>query len=73
MTKMIVWSRSDRLNASIDISKHSCTDEGSSMTCRVSPWELSATKSRSPCAVRVGSPVDGPTRWMSNTTAGISA
>ena len=28
----------------------------------------SAAKRRSPCAVRVGRPVDGPTRWMSKIT-----
>ena len=28
---------------------------------------------RSDCWVRVGMPVDGPTRWTSTTTAGISA
>ena len=36
----------------------------------MSPCESSAAVRMSPCAVRVGSPVDGPTRWMSKTTPG---
>ena len=43
------------------------------MICFVSPCESSAVLRMSPCAVRVGRPVDGPTRWMSNTTPGTSA
>ena len=41
--------------------------------CCVSPWERNAVESTSPCEVRVGRPVDGPTRWTSKITAGISA
>ncbi len=55
------------------MSKHSFTEPGSSMTWRVSPCERYATERMSPCAVRVGMPVEGPTRWMSKMTAGISA
>ena len=51
----------------------SLTDDGSSMTCFVSPWESSPVVRMSPCEVRVGSPVDGPTRWTSKITAGTSA
>ena len=43
------------------------------MMCLVSPWERNATCSRSPWAVRVGRPVEGPTRWTSKITAGVSA
>ena len=43
------------------------------MMCLVSPWERNAAWMRSPCAVRVGRPVDGPTRWTSKITAGVSA
>ena len=44
-----------------------------SMMCLVSPCERNAVDSRSPCAVRVGRPVDGPTRCTSKMTAGVSA
>ena len=50
-----------------------CTEEGISMMCFVSPCDRNATVSRSPCAVRVGRPVDGPTRCTSKITAGVSA
>jgi len=35
-------------------------------------WLRNAVDNMSPCEVRVGRPVDGPTRWMSQMTAGIS-
>ena len=41
--------------------------------CLVSPWESRWANSMSPCEVRVGSPVEGPMRWMSAITAGTSA
>ena len=41
--------------------------------CFVSPCDESAVLMMSPCAVRVGSPVDGPTRWMLKMTPGTSA
>ena len=40
------------------------------MECLVSPCERNADESMSPCAVRVGKPVDGPTRCMSQITPG---
>ena len=43
------------------------------MMCLVSPWERNAVERMSPCEVRVGRPVEGPTRWMSQITPGISA
>ena len=44
------------------------TDDGMSYVC-----DADATGKKSPCWVRVGMPVDGPVRWMSNSTAGTSA
>jgi hypothetical protein len=41
--------------------------------CFVSPWDRKYVERMSPCIVRVGRPVDGPTRWTSTITAGISA
>ena len=40
------------------------------MMCLVSPCDRNATCSRSPCAVRVGRPVDGPTRCTSKIDRG---
>ena len=51
----------------------SLTDEGSRSRCFASPCDRLAAKAMSCCEVRVGRPVDGPTRWMSKITAGISA
>ena len=73
MTKTGVWKRSLRSKASIAMLKHSSHEDGKYMGCLVSPWDSSAVLRMSPCAVRVGRPVDGPTRWMSNTTPGTSA
>ena len=53
--------------------KHSSTEPGKSRRCWVSPCERKAVESTSPCEVRVGSPVEGPTRCTSKITAGISA
>ena len=50
-----------------------CTDEGMIIMCFVSPCDRNAACSRSPCEVRVGRPVDGPTRCTSKITAGVSA
>ena len=50
--------------------KHSSGEQGKNMGCLVSPCESSAVVSRSPCAVRVGRPVEGPTRSTSKITAG---
>ncbi len=73
MTKIGVWSRSARSKASTLIVKHSSTEPGKRSTCWVSPWERKAVESTSPWAVRVGRPVEGPTRCTSKITAGISA
>ena len=73
MTKTGVWNSSARSKASMAIEKHSSTEQGNNIGCLVSPWERKAFFRTSPCAVRVGSPVDGPTRCTSKMTAGISA
>ena len=39
----------------------------------MSPCDAYAQSRRSACCVRVGIPVDGLPRWISNSTAGISA
>ena len=73
MMKTGVWNRSAKSKASIVIEKHSSMEQGKNMGCLVSPCERSAVVSRSPCLVRVGRPVDGPTRSTSKITAGTSA
>ena len=73
MTKTGVWKRSARSKASIIIEKHSRGEDGKYIGCLVSPCESIAVESRSPCIVRVGSPVEGPTRCTSTITAGTSA
>jgi hypothetical protein len=73
ITKIGVWNSSARSNACIAISYDSSTEHGNSRMCLVSPCERNAACSRSPCAVRVGRPVDGPTRCTSKITAGVSA
>ena len=72
MTNTGVCNCSARSKASLAMVKHSATLQGISMGWRVSPCESLATNSMSPCEVRVGNPVDGPTRWMSQMTPGIS-
>ena len=73
MTKTGVWNSSARSKAVCAMVKHSSGDEGSSSGCLVSPCESTAVERMSPCAVRVGRPVEGPTRWTSKMTAGTSA
>ena len=46
---------------------------GKRAMCFVSPCEAYATAAMSPCWVRVGMPVEGPTRCTSTKTAGTSA
>ncbi len=65
MTNTGVWNRSAKSKASIDMVKHSSGEHGKNMGCLVSPWERKAVVSRSPCCVRVGRPVEGPTRSTS--------
>src|SRR4030042_1908799 len=73
ITKIGVCSRSARSNARQPNSKHSATDPGSSITCRVSPWPKKRTNRMSPWEVRVGRPVLGPMRCTSQITTGTSA
>ena len=72
MTKTGVCNCSARSNASPAMLKHSAGELGNSIGCLVSPCDSLATKLMSPCEVRVGNPVEGPTRWMSQITPGIS-
>ncbi|MCU0724101.1 MAG: hypothetical protein MUC63_10910 [Planctomycetes bacterium] len=67
-----VWKRSARLNASKPHRKHSSGSPGARTIRGNSPCEADSTKSRSPCSVRVGRPVDGPGRWLSTNTTGVS-
>ena len=62
MTNTGVCNCSARSNASLAMLKHSLTLDGISMGWRVSPCDKRATKAMSPCEVRVGKPVEGPTR-----------
>ena len=73
MTNTSVCSRSAKSNALAANSNASPGPSGIRSTCLVSPCEAKAETSRSDCWVRVGMPVDGPPRWTSNTTTGISA
>ncbi len=73
MTKTGVWSSSARSKAWRAMSKHSSGLAGKSMGCLVSPCDRNAVERMSPWAVRVGRPVDGPTRSTSKITVGISA
>ena len=68
-----VWKRSARSNAATDSVKHSSGFAGNSTMCLVSPCDAYGAAMMSPCCVRVGIPVDGPVRWTSTITAGISA
>ena len=70
---MGVCSRSARSNESAANSNASFGSSGKISTCLVSPCEAYAQDSKSACCVRVGIPVDGLPRWMSNKTAGTSA
>ncbi len=70
MTNTGVWNCSARSNASMAMLKHSSGEDGNSIGCRVSPCDSSAVDRMSPCAVRVGRPVEGPTRCTSKITAG---
>ena len=66
---MSLWfSRSTAVSA-----KESSTVAGKRSGWRVSPWERKAVERTSPCEVRVGRPVEGPTRCTSKITAGTSA
>ena len=73
MTMTGVCSRSARSKASAPIEKHSVGFDGNSSTCLVSPWLAKAHEMMSGWPVRVGMPVEGPPRWMLNSTTGTSA
>ena len=57
-----VWKRSARSNAFTAKLKHSAGFAGKSRMCFVSPCDAYAHRMMSPCCVRVGIPVEGPTR-----------
>ncbi len=58
--------------ASSAISKQSFGEEAARTGSGDSPLRPNITCSRSACSVLVGSPVDGPPRWMSQTISGSS-
>ncbi len=58
--------------ASSAASKQSAGDAGATIGTGDSPLRPNIACSRSACSVLVGSPVDGPPRWMSTTTSGSS-
>ena len=68
-----VWMRSARSKAVPANSNASVGSFGKRSTCLVSPCEAYAHARRSACWVRVGMPVEGLPRWMSNSTTGTSA
>src|SRR5215469_6574194 len=60
------------LTASSAIEKQSPGVAGASTATGDSPFLPYSAISRSACSVFVGMPVDGPARWMSQTTSGSS-
>ena len=68
-----VWNRSATSKTLTAKSKHSRGSQGNNTMCFVSPCEAYAANWMSPCWVRVGIPVEGPTRCTSKKTDGISA
>ena len=58
--------------ASIAASKQSLGERGATIGTGASPLRPNIACSRSDCSVLVGSPVDGPPRWMSQMTSGSS-
>ena len=59
--------------ASIAIAKQSAGDWAATTGSGASPLRPNITCSRSACSVLVGIPVEGPARWMSQTTSGSSS
>ena len=53
--------------------KQSLGERGATMGTGASPLRPYRAWSRSDCSVLVGSPVEGPPRWMSQTTSGSSS
>ena len=66
-----MW-RVARRTASSATSKQSLGEEAARTGSGDSPLRPNITCSRSACSVLVGSPVEGPPRWMSQTTSGSS-
>src|SRR6266496_3671166 len=54
-------------------SKQSPGERGATIGTGASPFRPYIACSRSDCSVLVGSPVDGPPRWMSQMISGISS
>ena len=52
---------------------HVATEEVPITTRGLSPWPPKQAMFRSDCSMLVGMPVEGPPRWTSTTTSGISA
>jgi hypothetical protein len=52
--------------------KHSCAEEGANAMISWSPWVPQRACMMSPCAGSVAWPVDGPERWTSMITQGVS-
>ena len=59
--------------ASIAASKQSAGERGATIGTGASPLRPNIACSRSACSVLVGSPVDGPPRWMSTMISGSSS
>ena len=59
--------------ASTAMSKQSAGVDGATTATGDSPLRPKRAWSRSACSVLVGRPVDGPPRWMSQTTSGSSS
>src|ERR687895_1881000 len=59
--------------ASIAAQKHDAGEYEATIGKGASPWRPYIACSRSDCSVVVGSPVDGPPRWMSMTRSGSSS
>ena len=55
------------------MSKQSAGERGATTGTGASPLRPNIACSRSDCSVLVGSPVDGPPRWMSQITSGSSS
>ena len=59
--------------ASMATAKQSAGERGATIATGDSPLRPNIACSRSACSVLVGRPVEGPPRWMSQTTSGSSS
>ena len=59
--------------ASRAMAKQSAGERGATIATGDSPLRPNIACSRSACSVLVGRPVEGPPRWMSQTTSGSSS